>query len=126
MITDPFADLLTRLRNATAVDKDMTTAPHSKLKEALLQVLQKHKFIESVHVEGESVKKTLVIQLIPEKKLHIKRISKPGQRIYVQAGDIKKTKNGYGISVISTSQGLMIGKDAYMKKIGGEFLCEIY
>jgi small subunit ribosomal protein S8 len=124
---DSISDLLTRIRNSAAVNKLQVPMPYSRFKASLLDVLQKEKFIKNYVVDSTTASyKMLNVELFEDKKLHLKKISKPGQRIYFAADDIKKVKNGYGISIISTSHGVMTGKEAFEKKIGGEMLCEVY
>jgi small subunit ribosomal protein S8 len=100
------------------------SAPYSQLKESLAQVMVANEFLESVTKNEEGKFPTLELEL-PKKKLTLKRVSKPGQRIYTGADDIQKVLNGFGISVISTSAGLMTGYQARHKNLGGEVLCEI-
>jgi len=128
MNTDPIADLLTRIRNANMAGLDNTTVPSSKKKIEVLRVMKEKKFITDFkEVSGTNPhQKTLQINLEPKKKLYLKRISKPGQRIYRKAKDLYPLLKGYGISIVSTSQGVMTGIEARKKKIGGEVICEIH
>jgi len=124
--TDPIADLLTRIRNAYSARKRNLTCPSSRFKQEILKVLKKEGFIEDFLVSTESGFNSLEISLNIDKKIKfIKRISKPGQRIYSAAKDLKKVLSGLGIAVISTSQGLMTVEEAKSKKLGGEIICEI-
>jgi len=124
--TDPIADLLTRIRNAYKAEKKELICPSSSLKVSLMEVLKKSGYIADFSIEQSGQFPDLKIKLDPEKKIRfIKRVSKPGQRIYTSNKNIKKTLSGIGISVISTSQGVMTGDEAKKKKIGGEILCEI-
>jgi len=126
-VTDPIADLLTRIRNASRVRKDMVRAPYSKLKHAVCNVLQKEGYIISAKALGEGVNKEIVIELHDDKmKLHIKSMSKPGQRIYLKANEIPHVLEGLGLAIISTPQGVMSGRAARKKNVGGEYLCEVY
>ncbi len=127
MFTDPIADLLTRIRNAGHAQHEDLTVCHSNLKENILKVLKEKGFIENYEVEGESAKRDLRITLKEDRpNLSIRRISKPGQRIYVKFGELKTTKSGLGITVISTSKGVMSGIEAKRQKLGGELICEIF
>lgn len=127
MITDPIADLLTRIRNASKARQEKTIAPYSKLKVSVLTVLKKRKFVEDFEVVKSGSASDILIKMNPEMiDLNLKRISKPGQRIYIQKEDIKPVLNGYGISVISTSKGMMTGDEARREGIGGELICEIW
>ncbi|HDY72734.1 MAG TPA: 30S ribosomal protein S8 [bacterium] len=127
---DPIADMLTSIRNAQAVLKETVVVPYSEIKFEIAKVLKKENLIEEVEKKGRKIRKSIEIKLKYENKkpaiLSLKRISKPGQRIYTTAGKIKKVRSGYGISIISTSKGLMTNKQARKQNIGGEILCEIW
>lgn len=125
-MTDPIADLLTRIRNGQMARKEIVSVPHSRLKQSILDVLVKNAFIKGYKEVKDSQFKQINIELDTEKKLALKRISKPGQRIYVGKTDIGRVLNGYGISLISTSKGVITGEEARKQGIGGEILCEIY
>lgn len=135
--TDPIAQMLTSIRNALAVKKEVVVVPFSKIKFEIAKILEREKFIERVEKKKRKIKKgkakpkpVLEIFLKYEKEMPaisgIRRISKPGQRIYLPYREIKKVKGGYGISIISTSKGLMTDKEAKRKKIGGEIICEVW
>ena len=126
-VTDPIADLLTRIRNAARVRKVMVRAPYSKLKHSICDVLKTGGYIIDVKAVGEGVQKELVIEL-PEDRtdLHIKSMSKPGQRIYLKANEIPHVLEGLGLAILSTPKGVMSGRDAKKQKVGGEYLCEVY
>ena len=127
MNTDPIADLLTRMRNAVKARQNKTVVPHSKMKVAVLEVVKRRKFIQDFKVVKNGNFNEIEITFNPEHKdLNLKRISKPGQRIYVAKGDIKSVHYGYGIAVVSTPKGIMDGHEARKAGIGGEFLCEIW
>jgi small subunit ribosomal protein S8 len=107
--------------------KEIVTIPHSKLKIAVLKVLIKKGFIKEFTEEKNGDFQEIKIVLNPEKgKFHLKKVSKLGQRIYISASRIKKVNGGLGVSVISTSKGVMSGEEAKRQKLGGEFICEIY
>jgi small subunit ribosomal protein S8 len=125
MNTDPIADLLTRLRNASNARIRKVSVPSSKLKEELLRVMAEKKRILGYDTKEENGRRNIIIKLIPERKLFLKRVSKPGQRIYTKAADIKPVMSGYGFSIISTSQGVMTNSQAKALKLGGELICEI-
>jgi len=125
MHTDPIADLLTRIRNASSADLKSTNAPYSKIKENILKMLVTKGFIEKFEKTTDD-KPELVIILKDNKKLNIRRVSTPGQRIYLKKDKLRITKSGIGISIISTSRGLMTAEEAKKQNIGGEILCEIY
>lgn len=127
MNTDPIADLLTRIRNASRAHHYSVVAPHSKLKEALLKILKERAFITDYKtVENGKFKELEVILKEDRADLTLKRISKPGQRIYVKKQDLKSVKNGLGITILSTSKGLMTNYEALKANIGGELICELY
>ena len=128
--TDPIADMLARIRNAIAVRKHEVSMPHSKMKEAVAQLLKDSNFIQSVAVEGEGLNKSLVLTInSPEsnaKITEIVRLSTPGRRLYAPAKSIPVVKRGRGLIIVSTSQGLMTGESAKAKKVGGELICKVY
>jgi len=132
MMTDPIGDMLTRIRNAGAVRHAATTCPSSKLKLAVAKVLSDEGFIGGFRSEdGESNKTTLHLTLrYTDEGRHmideIHRVSKPGRRIYVGADEIPKVRNGLGMSVVSTSKGVMCDRDARAQKLGGEVICEVW
>lgn len=127
---DTIADMLNRIKNGQAVGHLTVEMPFSNLRYEIAKILEKNGFIEKVEKKGRKAKKILSIVLKYHDKtpaiLGIKRISKPGQRIYLDSTQIKKVKEGYGIAIISTSKGLMTDKEARTQKIGGEVLCEIW
>jgi small subunit ribosomal protein S8 len=130
MVNDPIADLLTRVRNAELAKHSEVLIPHSVMKEAVLQVMKKYNYIKSYtekKIAGK-VYSNILIELDTDKlyRTYYKRISKPGQRMYVSAENVKPVKNGLGISVLSTSKGVMSNVEASKQKIGGELLCEIW
>lgn len=127
MYTDPIADLLTRIRNGYSSHKDTVVIPHSKQKMAILQVLQEKKFINGAKEVKNGKFKEISIELNPNQKdLTLRKISKPGQRIYIGTENIKKVNGGLGLAVISTSKGIMDANLAKKQKLGGELICEIY
>lgn len=130
-VTDPVADLLTRIRNANLAFKDELIAPVSKLSEALLRILQAEGYIEGYSREGEGVNQAFRIRLRygPKRKRAIsglRRISKPGRRIYRGRDELPRVQGGLGVAIVSTSQGLMTDKDAARKGVGGEVLAYVW
>ena len=129
MYTDPIADMLTRIRNATAAKKSELVLPYSKFKANLAQLLLKQGFISGVN-ELSGTHKTLQINLKYSGQesviAGIKRVSKPGPRIYLPADKLPRTNSGYGITVVSTSKGLMTDKEARKAKMGGEVVCQVW
>lgn len=127
MVTDPIADLLTRIRNAVKAKHSKTVVAYSKLKVAILEVLKKNGYIEGYEIVKVGNFDHIEIVLNETyKSLHLKRVSKPGQRIYMKKGDLKPVLNGYGIGVISTPKGVMTTSEARKNGLGGELLCEIW
>jgi small subunit ribosomal protein S8 len=124
-VNDPIGDLLTRIRNAQGARRTTTRAPWSRMKQSLCELLKKEGLIESVKVIGEEPKQEIEVTLIPGKALELTRVSKPGRRVYAGAGELKPVLRGYGIAIITTSQGLMTDTEARQKKVGGEVLCTI-
>lgn len=130
-MSDPISDLLTQLRNANQVEKTEISIPHSRIKADIVRVLKKEGFIEDFKVE--KVKNHMQIQItlrgVGEQKAitGLKRISKPGLRRYVSSTDIPKViRGGLGVSILSTSRGVMTGREAKKEKIGGEVLCFVW
>jgi len=128
--TDPIADMLTRIRNAINVRKNEISLPHSKIKENVARSLQANGFVQSVSVTDLSVGKQLHIVINSEDEnariTEIKRLSKPGRRHYANATEIPTVKRGRGIVIVSTSKGLMTGKEAKAAGIGGELIASVY
>ena len=128
-MTDPIADMLTRIRNAQMAKKRDVSIPFSNIKFALANILKEEGFVASV--EKKKIKfDELKIQLKYKGKepviKHMKRISKPSKRIYTSYDKVPVVLNGYGMTIISTSKGLMTNKKARKEKMGGEVMCEIY
>ncbi len=128
--TDPIADLLTRIRNASAVGKREVTVPTSKLKETIARKLVDAKYLSDVRIESAKPRDILVITINEEGTnptiSEIQRVSKPGRRVYVSAGEIPRVKNGRGIVLVSTSQGVVTGQQAKQARLGGELLLKVY
>jgi small subunit ribosomal protein S8 len=130
-VTDPVADLLTRIRNANLAFKDELVVPVSKLSAAVLQILESEGYIEGYRHEGDGVDQAFRIQLRygPRRKRAIsglRRISKPGRRIYRGRDELPRVQGGLGVAIISTSQGLMTDRDASRKGVGGEVLAYVW
>lgn len=134
-MTDPISDMLNRILNAQAVLHESVSLPYSNLKYEIALILQKEGLVVAVDRKGRKEKRTIKIDLKYTKSQSnqnvpvissVKRISKPGQRIYSPAKDLRPIKGGYGISILSTSKGLMTGKNARKSRLGGEILCEVW
>jgi len=130
VLTDPVADMLSRIRNAIAVNRSSVTLPHSKMKLTIANQLKLNNFIDDVAVDGDDPHKRIVIQIFdPEQGPRItsmEKISKPGRRYYAKATDIPRYKSGRGIVIVSTSQGVMTGQEAARRKLGGELIMRVY
>lgn len=128
MIIDPIADLLTRIRNGYLARLGEVTIPYSKMKAEILRILKKNGYI--VDFTTSSDNRTFVVTLQDVRKSKyvpsFRRISRPGQRIYVKSQDIRKSRNGVGIFILSTPKGIITGYEAYNLGVGGELLCEVY
>ncbi len=130
-LNDPIGDLLTRIRNAQAVGKSSVLAPSSRMKTALLEVCKREGYIKDYRVLGEQPKKpTLEVFLkysdtIPAIS-EIRRVSKPGRRVYAKADSIPRFYNSLGIAVLSTPKGLLSDAEARQQNVGGEVLCQIF
>ena len=129
-MTDPICDMLNRIRNAQAVLKDTVNIPFSDLKYEIAKILEKQRFVAKIEKKGKKMKRTIEVTLKYDANQPVisglKRVSKPGQRIYKKAKELKPVKGGYGVAVISTPKGLMTDKEARKKKLGGEVICEIW
>ncbi|MEI7511659.1 MAG: 30S ribosomal protein S8 [Candidatus Peregrinibacteria bacterium] len=127
MNTDPIADLLTRIRNASRARHEFVMVPHSRFKEDIIEILLREGFVEKVrHVQDQKFPQ-LKIYLSPElRNIQLKRRSSPGRRLYVQNAEIRPVRNGYGIGVYSTSQGLLTDQEAKKAGVGGEYICEVF
>ncbi|MBU0732385.1 30S ribosomal protein S8 [Patescibacteria group bacterium] len=129
-MTDPIADMLTRIRNAQAVKKSDVVVPYSKLKMNLANILVKEGYLGMSEIIDEGGKPVIKITIKYDPTgpviKNLKRISKPGRRVYVGSKELPYVLNNIGIAVISTSHGLLTNKVAREKKLGGEVLCEIY
>lgn len=129
-MTDPIADILNRIRNAQLAKLPSLEVPFSSLKQELAKILAKEGFIEGVETKERKEKRILELTLKYREGVPaisgLKRISKPGQRIYLNSKKIKKVRGGYGIAILSTPKGLLTNKEARKEKVGGELLCEVW
>lgn len=128
---DSVADMLNSINTAQAVLKEQISVPYSNFKFSILEALKKQGYIKDVQKKGRAPKKRILIDLkykdgeIPAIS-KIRKISKQGQRIYTSTSEIKSVKSGYGISIISTSKGILTNKEARKEKVGGEIICEVW
>ena len=130
-MTDPIADMLTRIRNANTAMHDDVTMPSSKVKEALAQVLQREGYISGFRIDTNgSPTKTLTIDMkyVDRKRVinGVRRVSTPGLRVYAKANEIPRVLGGLGVAVVSTSKGLMTDRDARKERVGGEVVCYVW
>ena len=131
VVTDTIADMLTRIRNANSMGYEEVTVPASKLKVELARILKEEGFIKEYKVVSENVGKNILLTLKYGNKKErvitgLKRISKPGLRVYVKSDEVPKVLNGLGIAIISTSKGIMTDKEARKENLGGEVLAYIW
>lgn len=132
MVNDPIADMLTRIRNACLARHQKTEVPATKMTRSIAEVLKSEGFVAEVEETGEGVKKTLVISLKYKGKQrrpiisNLKRVSKPGLRVYSNRRDLPRVLGGIGIAIVSTSKGIMTDRDARQQGIGGEVLCYVW
>lgn len=129
-VTDPIADMLTRIRNALSAGRDTVAVPHSILKEQIAGILKKEGYISDCAVGGEG-RKTMTIRLKYTAEgesaiTGLKRVSMSGLRRYVKADKIPLVLGGMGTAIVSTSAGLMTGREARKKRLGGEFICTVW
>ena len=130
-INDPIADMLTRIRNATAVKHSSLDMPASKIKISILELLRREGYIKQFETIAGDPQDVLRVHLLYREDKDpgirgLKRVSKPGLRIYVGQGEIPRVAGGLGTAIISTSRGLMTDRDAWKRKIGGEVLCYVW
>jgi small subunit ribosomal protein S8 len=133
MMTDPIADMLARIRNAAMARHEVARIPASKIKKSIARLLEQEGYVSSVSEEewGPQKRKTLTVTLKYSDSRNVafaglRRVSKPGRRVYVGHDKVPRVLNGLGVSIISTSQGLMTDKEARTKKVGGELICEVW
>lgn len=133
MMTDPVSDMLARIRNAAMARHERTHVPASKMKKAIAELLKQEGYVADVSQDEWGPKKhptlTITLKYGSNRKAAfegIKRVSRPGRRVYVRHDDIPRVLSGLGVSILSTSQGLMTDKEARRRKVGGELLCEVW
>ncbi len=131
VVTDPIADMLTRIRNAVAVGHERVNMPASKLKANIAQILVDEGFIDrfELNQNGHLSELTLVLRYAERRRPVIeglKRVSRPGHRVYAGAAELPKVQGGLGVAVVSTSQGVMPDREARRRRLGGEIVCEVW
>jgi small subunit ribosomal protein S8 len=131
MMTDPIADMLTRIRNANLAFKDEVEIPASRLKEQVARLLAREGYVSGYRMEGEAPKRHLVVEMKygPDRERTIsglKRVSRPGRRVYADRDHLPRVLGGLGVAILSTSLGLMTDRQAAQRGIGGEVLCQVW
>lgn len=131
MMTDPIADMLTRIRNGAQARKESVSIPSSRLKVQIAELLKNEGFIKDYTVQQEGVRSTLVVQLkyTPRGESviqHIERVSKPGRRIYAPVDQLRPIRRGLGTAIVSTPQGLLPDRECRKRRIGGEVICIVW
>jgi small subunit ribosomal protein S8 len=130
-MTDPIADMLTRIRNGSKARHEQVSMPWSRLKEDVGRVLREQGYLRDVSVSGEVAKRTLTVRLRYADSgdaaiTGIQRVSKPGMRVYSGSSEVPLVRAGLGVSIVSTPQGLLVDRDARKRNVGGEILCEVW
>lgn len=127
-MTDPIADMLTRIRNGYTVRKSEVNMPYSKIKMAIAEILAKEGYLAKVEKSEDGRQLVLALKYVNKTPAvhEINRLSKPGNRCYVGKDEIKQVLNGFGLSIISTPRGLMTNREAREAAVGGELICEVY
>lgn len=127
---DTISDMIIQIKNAGSAGHDRVLVPYSKFKHSIAEVLKKENFIKGVETESKKGRKMLAVDLFMENRVPkikgVKRISKPSRRIYKKSSDIRSVKSGYGALILSTSQGIMSGREARKSQLGGEALFSIW
>ncbi|CBG40298.1 30S ribosomal protein S8 [Helicobacter mustelae] len=131
MVNDIIADSLTRIRNASMRRLDTTTLYYAKIVVSILEIFKSKGFIKDFNINDKDGKQSISVQLSYDERGYstineVKRISKPGRRVYKARTELKKFKNGYGVIVVSTNKGVISNEDAYKANVGGEALCSIW
>jgi small subunit ribosomal protein S8 len=131
MMTDPIADMLTRIRNAVIARHEFTNIPHSALKQHIAEVLKAEGYVDDARVEEADGRKRIVVVLRYDRNKQaaidgLLRLSSPGRRLYVRYDRIPRVRSGMGISILSTSRGVMTDRDARKQRVGGELLCAVW
>ena len=129
-MTDPIADMLTRIRNANQMRYTEVRVPASNIKEEIAKILKEEGYIADYKIEKGDIQNTIILNLKYDKKTRVitglKRISKPGLRVYAKAAEMPQVLNGLGIAIVSTSKGVMTGREAKKQSLGGEVLAYVW
>jgi small subunit ribosomal protein S8 len=130
-MTDPVADMLTRIRNANTAFKDEVEIPRSRVKEEIARVLAREGYVQSFRIAGDPPRERIVVEMKygPDRERTIsglKRVSRPGRRVYAEHDHLPRVLGGLGVAILSTSQGLLTDRQASRRKVGGEVLCYVW
>ena len=130
MMTDPIADMLTRIRNASMINKKEVCVPFSKIKMGVANILVENGYLQSAERKEDGLHPYILLMIKYDNGqpaiTHIKRMSKPGRRFYIKKKNIRDVLNGFGMSVLSTPKGILSDKEAKKLDVGGELICEVY
>jgi len=131
VMTDPIADMLSRIRNAVQVNFQEVLIPHSKMKEGIASILKEQGYIKNYRVVEDGTKKNIIIYLkytdTGESVIRgLKKISKPGRRVYTKSKNLDTVLGGLGTGIVSTSKGLLTVKQCQIEKVGGEYICQVW
>jgi small subunit ribosomal protein S8 len=127
MVSDPVADFLNQIKNASLIGKREVEVPYSTMKHSIAEILRDRGYVTDVQKKGKKERKILAVTL-PEGKMSIRvqRVSKPSRRLYVKAREVYSVRGGRGLTIVSTPKGVMSGEDARKENVGGEILCKIW
>jgi len=129
MMTDPIADMLTRIRNASLVHKEEVFVPFSKIKMSIAEILVRQGYLSKAEkISDKKPEISLKLKYTEGEPViqHLERVSRPGRRCYVKNGEIKQVLNGFGLAILSTPRGVLTDAEARREKVGGELICQIY
>ncbi len=129
-MNDPIADMIIRIKNALLAKHDKVSVPHSRMKEEISKILLNNQYVEEYHIEPKMPQPDIIFRLKYINKTpaitDVRRVSTPGRRVYMPSNKIPRALGGYGITIVSTSKGIMTDKDARKQNVGGEVLCQIW
>jgi len=126
MVTDPIADMVARIKNGQSARRSVVALPYSKVKHAVAKILKEKGYLDGIDVKKSKTKGELVLTLGDQRIINLRRISKPGRRLYSPAKKLPRPMGGAGVLIISTSKGIMSDREARKIGVGGEMICEVY
>ena len=126
MVTDPIADMVARIKNGQSARRSVVALPYSKVKHAVAKILKEKGYLDGIDVKKSKTKGELVLTLGDQRIINLRRISKPGRRLYSPAKKLPRPMGGAGVLIISTSKGIMSDREARRIGVGGEMICEVY